>query len=555
MTNLVNHIDSNNIITSESSSFQTDNMIHKINKIHKKRKRNYKNIEEFDVLKNDMHVDKETEKETQKEAQKETFKEGLMTNTGIGEFRHDEFTGYDVDYEHGKQPDNFVKDPRKWLIDYIKFLKSEFIRNENNFSDLVTKFLSGTDYKKEDHLVIVNYINWFFSIILSTFFVYNWYYLVFYSYGETNEKPTDFLKFTDEELREMFDGNGIFDVVYFFAEYSFNILSWANWFIIKVPHMITSCIPAKLNYLKNPIVFTLLFYYIIHYLYNNLSSLVDTFVDIIGIDINFFYSNSFWSNWLVVLTLIYSVFLSVYGLYKCIVKYEKLLEIIMTSTFINIFLAPLIFVACVLFVVFYSFITPILFIIMFTVYLIVYSFYGISLYENYNIIQDSINEILHFIKSVKKSSFCDPSPINIGEEIESAYYKIKHLCVLFLDVFLIYIFQSAFIFMLIYGTIDYSYNIKSVTLKSSLIHINMIFILITMIYEYLDYTKNGDNEETVADRIKCNGSEPADQPPIEANETEVDQETNEEVIKPESEIKSNDNIDDVSNTSNQNETS
>jgi len=252
-------------------NFQTANMIHKLKQTkenRKKRKGNYKNIEEFETITNT-----ETDEDRDISAT-ESFKEGID----------------EEDYTN----EDYVEDPDRIEITSMKIEEhvEKVFDNATNgprtIAQIFCKAFTGGKATKEDEDLIHGYIMWILTAIISLYVVYNWYFVMFYA----PKNSIDLMHVTREYFEEKQGDNDFYKVLL----YLFDI---AIWFPEMLDKLMTQYVPAGMNKLFNgSMKFIVLYYFFIYFNYNAVSWIKDELIQLFtgGASI-------FWSLLVVVLVL------------------------------------------------------------------------------------------------------------------------------------------------------------------------------------------------------------------------------------------------------------
>ena len=202
-------------------NFQLENMRHKMNRIKeakkKKKSTNYKKIETFETLSNDASP---------------PLREG---------FDKDDYEGHD----NVKEPD--TRNLQFNLTDKIEYVYEAITSINTTIATYITEALSGGRSNEKDMLEIRNYISWVESVGISTYIVYNWYFLMYYAKENSIELP--------DISREYFKANktATNTLILWFLEYAIIYPELMNWLLIDI-------IPSKVGvYLNGAINFSLLY--------------------------------------------------------------------------------------------------------------------------------------------------------------------------------------------------------------------------------------------------------------------------------------------------------
>ena len=473
-----------------NDEFETEKIINKIKNVKKNSKKNknpnknlknknYKNIELFDNIYDKVLYEDNEEKQNENQPEEENTKtnnggkiiEGLESKDGVFHFHSDEWDGYG-DGINDDAGNHKMEDPRNILINFINYIYDFITYFEYILSYEITKLLSGNEFHDEDVDVLKKYITWFLSIVFSCFFVYNWYYITFYR-NSINQK-IQIPEFSRKKLSEYAQSNYILNVLedyvkfsVFFPEYFQKI------FIVQIPDLI--------NDILNPCFsFILLFYFIIYFLYNYSSIMRQFFIDIINVNTN---------NWLVDIFYLFTFVLFLLDFVSIdittFIKPKKMISLIESKIpFVQITY----YIKILIYFLIVMMISPFLAGMMIFLLFICISFFAILIFSNndgfFNVIS-YINEYTETIKKkIRKETDCEP--LTFFEKI------INYINIAFEFIYQ-YVFQSAFVFMILWSFYDYTHNILSETLKYCLISINIAIVSFIGIMAFLNFDY-GDDE-------------------------------------------------------------
>lgn len=292
-----------------SITFQTEYMIEKIKKIKKKnknnknkKKENYKNIEEFTTL-NNFTQDKEDKEEKENNETKdnkenknikkkilESFENikdvfpinlihKLFASSKEG-FTKDDYEGYDT--VDNKEVLGKNANLREMMIRFINYLYDSINFYNKSIADAILNILSKGEPTDKDSYLVHESVAWTTSTILSSFMVYSWYFLMFYS------KDQDYELFNISRLTMLEQSSSEEHPEYnlYLYLFEFSIL-----FIEKLNYLLIDFIPSIINTILNGRgKFTLLFLGLIYYVKNCMKSLKDFLIKIIKGD------SGFWIN-------------------------------------------------------------------------------------------------------------------------------------------------------------------------------------------------------------------------------------------------------------------
>jgi len=286
-----------------STTFQTEYMIEKIKKIKKKNKKkqkeNYKNIEEFSTLNNlyKENESKENENNEKKESKKDSKKEFLKSFENMKDvfpisliyklffpakegFSKDDYEGYDT--VDNKEVLGKNVNLREMMIRFINYLYNSINYYNKAIADKIVNILSKDEATDKDYYLVHESVAWTTSTVLSSFMVYSWYFLMFYS------KDQDYELFNISRLKMLEQSSSEEHPEYtlYLYLFEFSIL-----FIEKLNYLLIDFIPSTINTILNGRgKFTLLFLGLIYYVKNCMKSLKDFLIKIIKGD------SGFWIN-------------------------------------------------------------------------------------------------------------------------------------------------------------------------------------------------------------------------------------------------------------------
>jgi len=388
--------------------------------------------------------------------------DNFTSKTGIAHFHDEDWTGVDnVDDNAGGS----VVDIRSILVGLINDIYDNILWLEQAVAYEITKYLSFGEFKEEDVEVVKKYVTWFFAIVASCFIIYNWFYTMFYR-NSINQKVQN-PDFSRRKLKEFASTNMYIRLIepyitfsLFFPEYLEKI------FINMIPDFIA-------EYFNPTLQFTGLFYLIVYIVYNFSNSFRQLFIDIIMLNT---------SNWIIpaMYGIVFILFLEYFAwdfLWSIEAKIP-FLDIIYFIKQVFYFIIIMIFspfmggMMCMGLILFFSF---------FAIYFAGHSVYGV--YRNVN---DYTNTMRY---NIKKGG--------IMEEL-SIWDTIVNFINMVFDYLHRYVFQTAFLFMVFWSFSDYTHNIISDTLKTSLLIINcvLIFLIATITLFMYGYSFDITREKT-----------------------------------------------------------
>jgi hypothetical protein len=548
-------------------NFQTESMVHKLTTIKKKKKKqlnNFKNIEELqnihqepEITQNKITQNKNKEPPIiegyqqyayEKYKQKDIYKKNCDPNL---------YDGCDSVNENKNNADdprarligvinkafqffdektylladtirkalsfeqfNKKKIPPKWLRDFETKRKevsyqaskigkgiSENERKKMREADLQLKAYSlGIDPKEatpeklnelrftiqnegSDTMILKKYISWFVSIVFSCFAVYNWFFVMYYRNKEDNSRVNLF-NITRRGLYNAKKNNYFLKLIYMFFQFAMFIPEKFELYFVKN-------IPDMFSKIMNPsFCFMTLFFGLIYFINNCMSMAKMFIVDSIMLDLRNFIVAAL--NTIVVF--LFGIHMVTFEFYFDVPYMIQEAQKMAVMSTLGIFF--MIFFRIIHFVIILFISVPVGGVLL-MLYVLFTSLFGIFAYSGFNpkeIIKKiiEINKFTSFKSEEEKTECDEPSIfdrfIRIINYVSDFFYK--------------YCFWIAFIYMLIYASIDYMSNIKAPLLKTSLLCINAMLILLFAVLCYTSFKNKTKNEEP---------------PPVEAKEV-VDKE-------------------------------
>tara|TARA_B110000967_G_scaffold169761_1_gene179381 strand:+ start:4478 stop:5989 length:1512 start_codon:yes stop_codon:yes gene_type:complete len=289
-----------NIKKNESTNFQTEYMIEKIKKIKKKKKNkekeNYKNIEEFSTLNN--FSEKDEKDETNEKNERKNIKKDLLKSfenmkdvfpinlihkfffPSKEGFAKDDYEGYDT--VDNKEVLGKNANLREMMIRFINYLYNSVNSYNKLIADGIINTLSKGDPTDKDYYLVHESVSWSTSTMLSSFMVYSWYFLMFYS----KDQDYDLFNISRLTMLEQSSSEEHPEYTLYLFLFEFSIL-----FIEKLNYILIDFIPSTINTILNGRgKFTLLFLGLIYYIKNSMKTLKDFLIKIIKGD------SGFWIN-------------------------------------------------------------------------------------------------------------------------------------------------------------------------------------------------------------------------------------------------------------------
>ena len=383
------------------------------------------------------------------------IQEGFESNDGIARFRPEDWTGVDNINDEG---DGEAEDFRQIIVDLINYIYEYILYVEKLVAYEITKLLSRGEFKDEDVDVVKKYVTWFFSICATCFIVYNWFYVMFYR-NSIDQKPK-VPEFSRRKAKEIANTNMYFNLVEPYITFSL-------FFPEYLQKIFTEIIPNFIADHFNPTLqFTGLFYLIIYVLYNFSNSFRQLFIDIVMMNT---------SNWLICL-----MYLIVIILFLIYLVFDIMWSPEAKTPFLNI----IYFIKQLIYFIFIICISPFLGGMMSMGLIIFFSLFVIFFTNSYSDTYKEINEYTEKIRNdIKQEGFSKKL---------SFFDKIKNVINLLFDFIHKYVFQTAFLFMVIWSFYDYTHNIKSDNLKTSLLIINCILLFCIPLLTFVSYMSSFD---------------------------------------------------------------
>jgi len=392
-------------------------------------------------------------KKSTDDSSNEKIQEGFESKDGIARFRPEDWTGQDNINDEG---DGEAEDFRQLIVDLINYIYEYILYVEKLIAYEITKILSRGEFKEEDVDVVKKYVTWFFSISATCFIVYNWFYVMFYknSIGQKPKIP----EFSRRKAKEYANTNMYISLIepyitfsLFFPEYLQKI------FVEIIPNFIAEHFNPTLQ-------FTGLFYLIIYVLYNFSNSFRQLFIDIVMLNT---------SDW--VISLMYLIVLILFLIY---LVFDIMWSVDAKIPFLNI----VYFIKKLIYFILIMCISPFLGGMMSMGLIIFFSLFVIFFTNSYSDTYKEINEYTDKMRhDIKEEGFAEKL---------SFFDKIKNFINMLFDYIHKFVFQSAFLFMVIWSFYDYTHNLKSDNLKTSLLIINCVLLFCIPLLTLVSYTSS-----------------------------------------------------------------
>jgi len=435
---------------SNEIDFQTYHMKDKIKKVKKKSKvkENYKNIEEFTTLNN---INEPNENENEKinnidnnsEMKEKTILEKILDifPTSFKEgFDRDDYEGYDtVDNKEVLGDDVNI---REMMIRSI----NNGYKSINKFNDLITRTivdsLSTGEPKPQDYYLVQESISWIMSALISSYMVYNWYFLMFYS----KDRDYDIVEISRMKMLEnsSTDNHPEFQILLFLFEFSIIFVEKIDYFLI---HVIPSITDKVFN---GRMKFSLLYFGLIYITKKSLKGLKDFLINIIkaenGFIINIMYA-------IVALSFVISLLsVNITGVTKVDVG------TIMSS--ISSIVNPLGTIIKTFFRLFFVMATNVPFAGIFvTIYLFVYSMFSTLIYGN------SHKKGFDIFEEIDKHVMNSKSEYEINKECSdynNIFYEIIRIINIFIDICYNKLLPIVLLIILIVSSISFNSGLSDI---------------------------------------------------------------------------------------------
>lgn len=449
--------------TNNKLNFQTENMVHKIKTVHKKKKKyNYKNIEQLENI-HDANDDSSPESEP--------IIEGLAV-LPVATFSDEDWTKDDDIYEGGGKTSAPTNQFSGGNIINVMY---ESVNNvTTKIAEIIVKILSGKTHNDADIPIIKKYVCWSLSIIAASIAVLNWVFLMFYK--EYNERVELY-----DISRDRLYNAGIMNSFYALLDFLFDI---PMFFPEKLQTIFVKDGPEFIsNYVNITICFILIFGGLIRFFYTSASSTRNLLNDLVSFNmsnpiLSFMYGTTF-------LLYILSFFMvepisAAFNMTKLAAGFPASLLMPFISNIIKIivlmmFAVPFAATFCLL-------------------YIFIFTFFGIPLLSKYSFLETVSNMYKYMNQNkipVKKDTPCNPL---------SFFGQILNSFAIIFDFIYKYAIQLSVVVMLIYGIIDYATNIKGPVLKLILLLLNSIIVATLGMNLFNDYSNSNQLDDDIVDK-------------------------------------------------------
>jgi hypothetical protein len=327
-----------------------------------------------------------------------------------------------------------------------------------------------------DTMILKQYISWFLSIVFSCFAVYNWFFVMYYRNKEDNSRVKLF-DITRRGLYQAKKDNYLLKLIYMFFQFAMFIPEKFELYFVKN-------IPDMFSKIMNPsFCFMTLFFGLIYFVNNCMSMARMFIIDSIMLDLQNFIVAAL--NTIVVFLFgIHMVTFEFYFDVPYMIQEAQKMAIMST-----VGLLFMIFFRIIHFVIILFISVPVGGILL-MLYVLFTSLFGIFAYSGFNP-KEIINKIIEINKFTSFKSEKDKT--ECGEP--SIFDRFIRIINYVSDFFYKYCFWIAFLYMLIFASIDYMNNIKAPLLKTSLLCINSMLILLFAVLCYTSFKNKTKNEE------------------------------------------------------------
>ena len=410
---------------------------------------NYKNIEKLE------NIHETSTAPTAPTAPTTPVVEGFLFNDPAN-FGASEYTGDDVEDEKK------MISPNAWLILFIEYIYTKKNEVEYFLSRTITEALSMGDFKEADVMIFKDYIGWFLSIVISTWAVFNWYYLMFFNDRETN---SDTLL---QYFRDISKNKYVYPVGQF-LEVAIELIDYTE----KVLFIRTGEFIGR--YINKNVIFLLVFNMLVYAYYYFSEFMKILMIDLLSV-------NSKNKN----VGIIYSIttILIIIKLTEITFHHVKTWYLAALST---IFGVLILLFTNIMYSIIVLWITPIILGFFLFLLFFVYSIFGIWLKEQRFDIRDIIEKIWKEMDPIiKEETFCKPLTL---------WEKIKNFVLMGISFIREFYYVPAFIYMFISSSYLYPSVLKSEILPFVLIGINIILSIITVIWSIYIYIQNIETKD------------------------------------------------------------
>ena len=443
----------------ESTNFQTEHMKNKIKNVKKRKKLiNIKNIEPLV----NIH-------ETQ------DIKEGFT-------FNDCDWTGMDNVYEGSKEE---VIDTSR---SFAKIVEDAFKSLETWYDERMTFYTKIGSKGDETHInhdkgYLKRYFNWIISILVASFVVYNWSFVMFYR--DSGNQPVNSFNVPREQIKQATAMNPFMKIVNFFTDIPLFITDAFKRYIIDYfPEYVLNKIHEPTSSKNLKVILLLLFMFIlglsVFMIHGSVGTIKSILVDFAKLEFSG------------ILPIVVYVIIGILYLMTFIETnpLADLLPIGSFITFTQVF-SPLFWLNKILLLVYLVFIGAPLSVAILFGYILFHSLFGMF-YNGFNILKTK-SEFDDFLKQYKPipkhDTACNPL---------SFFDKIINYMIYIFNYIYENCIQIGIIIVMLYALIDSSIKVKNNALKSLIMIITIACIAGTVIYSILINILSSTNNDTLS---------------------------------------------------------
>jgi len=362
----------------------------------------------------------------------------------------------------------------KYIIEWINFFHDTIIYVECIIARNITKWLSGNEFVESDVDIVKKYVTWGLVIYISSYFVYNWFYLTFFKeFGEKVKiyeiSEKNYEQFTERiPFLKMFDS--FFTPSLFFTEKVHQLcFQWAPALNDK-DHLFD-------EFFSSTFMFVVLYYLTVYVLYYQIDYFYVALIDIL----KFNYNNPFVSMMFMV-----SFFVIIYKIYKSMDFAGKNNSLDMINVLVrkvglsNPIMLFMYAIAIVLYVILLMVYTPLLSSLIFVVFLFLFLFFYMALFTRDGYTQNCY-EINTFIDKVLDKNRKEKMSVKL-----SLIENVKILLNIVFDFFYKHLVECTLFYMIFWSFFDYA-KLQSGTLKPWLYIINGFIMAMIALYSIFTY--------------------------------------------------------------------
>jgi hypothetical protein len=238
--------------------FQSENMIHKLKKIKKKKmKNNYKKVKELDILTNDIPLPTDNDNTINHKPSTATFQyiKNLIFNRDkpiIEKFEEDDYEGIEKPRNTksrqliNKTPEdgNIISRIYKYINFYNTYL-AELLVGENE------TYNKKSEAREKDIKLVRNSIVWLECAFISSIMVYNWYFAIYFA----KDKGIHIPSFSADSLiewgtnPETTEENAFITIFLWFFEFALWFPEKLNWLLVDILPKTSGILNGTCNFL------------------------------------------------------------------------------------------------------------------------------------------------------------------------------------------------------------------------------------------------------------------------------------------------------------------